>query len=121
MVATSGAEWMTVREAADALGISEAGLRYRLRSGALRSIRVANAIRIPGSEVEAQRVFEKYLEEGALSVEDVADRLNVSTGTVYGLIISGELEATRHGRRWVIPVEKYEGWKDKKIGGDSGT
>ena len=56
-----------------------------------------------------------------LTVREVADVMRVSTMTVYRLIRSGELSATRVGKHFRIPIRDLEGYLESQStrGGDA--
>lgn len=46
--------------------------------------------------------------EDVLTTKQVADRLGVTEGWVRALLISGQLEGTKHGRAWVVSADAIE-------------
>ena len=51
-----------------------------------------------------------------LTTKDAADILGVSIMRVYALIREGRLEATKHGRDWLIKPEALEAVRVRKWG-----
>jgi excisionase family DNA binding protein len=45
-------------------------------------------------------------------VEEVAALLGIARGVAYESVRSGEIPATRVGRRWLIPRRRFHAWLD---------
>lgn len=44
----------------------------------------------------------------AIPIPEVARRLNISVAAAYRWCADGSLPAVRLGRRWIMPVDRYE-------------
>jgi excisionase family DNA binding protein len=53
----------------------------------------------------------------ALTIEETAAAVGVSTAHVYRLVQTGELRAVRSGRRWLVPVAAL----DELLGAEPAT
>ncbi len=46
------------------------------------------------------------------SVDEVAALLGIARGVAYESVRTGEIPATRVGRRWLIPRRRFHAWLD---------
>ena len=46
------------------------------------------------------------------TVEEVAVMLGIARGVAYESVRTGEIPATRVGRRWLIPRRRFHAWLD---------
>jgi excisionase family DNA binding protein len=46
------------------------------------------------------------------TVDQVATLLGIARGVAYESVRSGEIPATRVGRRWLIPRKRFHAWLD---------
>jgi len=46
------------------------------------------------------------------SVEEVAALLGIARGVAYESVRTGEIPATRVGRRWLVPRRRFHAWLD---------
>lgn len=46
------------------------------------------------------------------TVEEVAALLGIARGVAYESVRSGEIPATRVGRRWLVPRRRFHAWLD---------
>jgi excisionase family DNA binding protein len=49
-----------------------------------------------------------------LTITEVAERLRLTSQTIYKMIKRGTLPAIRVGSQWRIPVEKIEQWLESQ-------
>ena len=50
-----------------------------------------------------------------VTVEAAAQRLGLSRGTVYPLVLSGDIPSIKIGRARRIPVDEVEAWIERKL------
>ena len=50
-----------------------------------------------------------------VTVEAAAQRLGLSRGTVYPLVLSGDIPSIKIGRARRIPVDELEAWIERKL------
>lgn len=50
------------------------------------------------------------------TVEQVAALLGIARGVAYESVRTGEIPATRVGRRWLIPRRRFHAWLDGTTG-----
>lgn len=46
------------------------------------------------------------------TVDEVAALLGIARGVAYESVRSGEIPATRIGRRWLVPRKRFHAWLD---------
>lgn len=67
----------------------------------------AAPVRTPGRVGKVARI-----ERAVYSVKEVAELLDISTGTAYAWVRSGQLPARKLGAKWVIPKRAFNEWLD---------
>ena len=50
-----------------------------------------------------------------MTVKELAQYLNLPTGTIYGLVQSRNFPAIRIGKQWRISKKRFEKWFDEKL------
>jgi excisionase family DNA binding protein len=53
-----------------------------------------------------------HLEPLTYTVEEVAALLGIARGVAYESVRTGEIPATRVGRRWLVPRRRFHAWLD---------
>jgi excisionase family DNA binding protein len=96
---------VTVREAADILGIPLTTVYYLVHRRTLESFKMGGQWRLDRRRVE---VYGSKLRscDSWVSVRDVAGRLGIPVSTVYHHVRSGRLPAVRVGGRWRITEDQ---------------
>lgn len=51
------------------------------------------------------------VERSRMTVEEIADRLNIGRIAVYGMLENGIIPGIRFGRRWIVTRCAYEQWE----------
>jgi len=51
------------------------------------------------------------LRRARITVEEIAERLDIGRLAVYSMLEQGIIPAIRHGRRWIITRHAYERWE----------
>ena len=105
---------LTIEQVADRLQVHRATITALINDGRLRALRLGKIWRVPLGAIE------EYLAERdnpvpelrSLSVDEVADRLQVHRDTVLGLIQAGELPARKVGRNWRVAVGALRAFLD---------
>jgi excisionase family DNA binding protein len=59
--------------------------------------------------------YNKNMSSQLLTLNEAADRLNVSRRRVEAMVLSGQLPADRHGRQWAIPFEGLQAVKNNRV------
>lgn len=54
----------------------------------------------------------RIVEPLTYTVEEVAALLGIARGVAYESVRSGEIPATRVGRRWLVPRKRFHAWLD---------
>lgn len=103
MMATPEEPLLTGKQVCAWLGINRRTLYELRRTGGMPMVRVGNALRYRRSAVEA--FLAVHTEGGALTLQQVADRLALSLTGVRRLIRNGELPAFRVGRQARVTLE----------------
>ncbi|MGE3795985.1 MAG: helix-turn-helix domain-containing protein [Dehalococcoidia bacterium] len=54
----------------------------------------------------------RIVEPLTYTVEEVAALLGIARGVAYESVRTGEIPATRVGRRWLVPRRRFHAWLD---------
>ena len=52
------------------------------------------------------------IQRAVYTVAEVAEMLDLSSGSTYALVRSGDIPAKKMGGRWVIPKRRFHAWLD---------
>lgn len=110
--------YLTIKEAADALGVSEQRVRQLVRRGQLEAVRIGGVLHVTPESVQARieaapRAGNPGLNEsrnadvpeGFVSSGEAAKALGVSPSRVSALVADGLLDGKMHGGRYVVERE----------------
>lgn len=110
--------YMTIKEAAAALGVSECRVRQLVKRGQLKGVKLGGVLHVTPSSVQARidskpRAGNPGLSEsraadvpdGYVSSGDAARALNVSPSRISALVADGMLEGEKVGGRYVVTRE----------------
>jgi excisionase family DNA binding protein len=73
----------------------------------------SNIIPLPNTQPAPDVAIDLPIPDRAVyTVKDLAYLLSLPLGATYALIRSGDIPASRLGRRWVMPRRRFEEWLD---------
>jgi len=103
---------LTVKQAAEELGVSTWTIHDRKEKGRLHPLRIGNQVFFTVGEVKALKEGVKK-REGLLTLPQAAKELGVSAKTVYRRKDKGYLHALRIGDQMFVTVDEVKALKEK--------